>query len=741
MLNILNVAQTGLSVSQTQVEGVMNNLANENTPGYKSRVVNVAELDHADDRQTGRGVVVEDISRITNAYMYQNLVNEEAKLNSLDELDIMLDNIESIFHETDDSGLSADLNRYFQSLENLKTSPQNEIYKNDLKNNANILIEDLNSLYEGIETKELDTLSRAEDTVEEINRILTSIGKVSADIVDSVGTPNDLLDKRDALEMELSKYVDVEISREDSYQLKIGGVTAVRFDTNVHNINLVKEYTPQRDIYTKENTVPYESNLIDVATWGIGKAEVQTVAVTGTATDQVYFLDTLVSNADGTAGHSTPEEIIDDIVADADIITNWNLANPTKEIDTITKTAAGEITVTYKVSEGDVPSITAADVKGISFATSAETVRGSFNDSISYTLNNNSSVTVTYGETVLDVNGVAVDLDGDADNTNDAIDDTNVVKALVYKINQDADMLGKVEAYNGMYELDVDGNKILTNNPLHSQYDALDPEKDRYLVVESLTDGEKGKFVGEIVLNDNDTLDLNGKPIGENIIKDQYLSKEGIDDIHLEIYEEEIFISGGILNPMIENIKTESNANKFTEYKTMLDNFAKVLSDMSSAYIENEDGTYIYGMDESQRDPDNANKVTIGLFTGANVSSLEFHDSMVNTLTQEKLDYLTSIQWQNDIDFDGTGQNNTSISKYYQTIRVEIADNRETVIFKKETQAVVKEAMETTYDKLTKVDKDKEMVELIKFQAAYEANAKMITIVDEMLQTILGMKR
>jgi flagellar hook-associated protein 1 FlgK len=33
------------------------------------------------------------------------------------------------------------------------------------------------------------------------------------------------------------------------------------------------------------------------------------------------------------------------------------------------------------------------------------------------------------------------------------------------------------------------------------------------------------------------------------------------------------------------------------------------------------------------------------------------------------------------------------------------------------------------------------MVELIKYQSSYEANAKMITLVDEMLQTILGMKR
>ena len=138
MLNILNVAQTGLHAAQVQVEGVMNNLANENTPGYKSRVVNVSELDHSDSRLTGRGINVDDISRVTNVYMYQNLVEEESKLSSFTELDVMLNDIESIFYETDDSGLSADINRYFQSIENLRTSPQNEIYKDDLKNINNI---------------------------------------------------------------------------------------------------------------------------------------------------------------------------------------------------------------------------------------------------------------------------------------------------------------------------------------------------------------------------------------------------------------------------------------------------------------------------------------------------------------------------------------------------------------------------------------------------------------------------
>lgn len=173
MLNILNVAQTGLAASQTQVENVMNNLANENTEGYKRRVIDISEIEHADSRMTGRGVEIEGISRTTNIYMYQNIIEEQSKLSSLTELNSMLGDIESIFFETDDAGFSADFNRYFQSIENLKTSPQNEIYRNDLKTNGNIIVEDLKNLYSSIEIRESETLKKdVSDTVNEINNIL-----------------------------------------------------------------------------------------------------------------------------------------------------------------------------------------------------------------------------------------------------------------------------------------------------------------------------------------------------------------------------------------------------------------------------------------------------------------------------------------------------------------------------------------------------------------------------------------
>lgn len=56
MLNTLNVSQTGLAASRAGVENVQNNVANENTPGYKRRVLGQSEIIHSDERFFGRGL-------------------------------------------------------------------------------------------------------------------------------------------------------------------------------------------------------------------------------------------------------------------------------------------------------------------------------------------------------------------------------------------------------------------------------------------------------------------------------------------------------------------------------------------------------------------------------------------------------------------------------------------------------------------------------------------------------------
>jgi len=766
MLNILNVAQTGLKASQTQVENVMNNLANENTPGYKKRVVNVSELEHADARLTGRGIQIQDVSRVTDVYMYQNLIREESKLSNINELNSMLSNIESIFSETDTAGMSADLDRYFRSIENLRTSPQNEIYKGDLENSAKIIVSNLQTLYSNIEKTEETTLLNIKENVGEINNILTEIGNISKKITENeTGTPNDLLDKRDNLEKELAQYIDVEISRDEHYQLKIAGVTAVRFDTNVHEINLIENYIPQKDIYALQeisgtSTItktdadgnyvsPIKNAFSSNGLNDVAVAEVQVIDLSGTATSQINFLGTVVTGADGTVGHQTPAEIAADIAADAvrgdtpetGIIETWNKEHPDNEIASITDLGGGQIQITYKQFEGDVPAIDNTDINGISFTGSVETVKG-LRDSITYTLNNEHSITVTLGETILDDNGNQVDLTGDGA-IGSIVTDANILQALIYQINNNKDIGGTIKAYNGDYQLDDDGNKILSNDLNHTHTTVANQYSDKYLVIESQIPGEAGKFVGEVTINDQEaTADpLVPESVKAHISNNEKVSQDAIDDIHLEIFEKEITLTGGALKAMVDNVKTDSGMNVFNEYKEKLDQFAKTLSNITDSYIENADQSYVYGTDEIELHSEEDKKIFLNLFTGADVKSLKFNTGSLNSLTQNNLDYLATIQWKDDIDFDSTGLNNQSFSQFYQTLRVDVADNKENAAFQQTAQEAVKESMQNAYDKLTKVDKDAEMIELIKFQSAYEANAKMVTVVDEMLATLLGMKR
>lgn len=132
MLGTLNVAQTGLNAARIAVENVSNNIANESTPGYKKRIVQLDELNQMDSQFTGRGVNATGVYRITSQYMYDKLMSENTKSNYYDKLSNMISNVESIFAETKDSGFSVDLDRYYQAVENLRTNPNSQVYKSSL---------------------------------------------------------------------------------------------------------------------------------------------------------------------------------------------------------------------------------------------------------------------------------------------------------------------------------------------------------------------------------------------------------------------------------------------------------------------------------------------------------------------------------------------------------------------------------------------------------------------------------
>jgi flagellar hook-associated protein 1 len=620
MLNTLNVSHTGLNAAKIAVENVSNNIANENTPGYKKRVVQVSELPQMDGRFTGRGVSADGSYRVTSQYMYDKIMSENTKSNYYDKMSNMLGGVEAIFKETDDSGFSADLNRYFQSVENLRTNPNSEIYKTTLKNSGNNLVEALKNLYSGIEKQQATEKDELTVNVNKINTILSEIGSVN-EKMEKYGTSNDLLDKRDQLELELSSYVDISIGRNNGYyELKIAGEIAISNNTNVRTINVIEEENSQIDKFT---TIDYN-----------------------TVPNTVY--DALKYNDD----------------------------------------------FTQKIfNAGDV---------------------------VTYRLNNEHDISVTIGESI------TMDWNGDGTQTTETVDKDNLVRALVNKINTNSDLVGVVKAYNGDYSTDANGNKIVNNL------------KDNFLRVESTFGGTENQFDGRISIEKSSTGPR------ESIYKNEVESKEAESKVAIGIYDKEITIKSGEVKAQIDNLSSNSPNNKFQVYLDKLDSFVQTLSDISDKYIKTSSTEYIYG--EAAGDESAGTVNTIGLFSGSSVKTLTFNENSVNDLSQEDLDYLATFQWKNNLSFDGLGQNASSdkkisLSEFFRDLKVGISADKENNDFLKETQNNIKQTLQTSYDQLTKVDKDEEMLNLVKFQAAYTANAKIVSVIDEMLQTLLGLKR
>lgn len=630
MLSTLNVSYTGLSAAKTAVENVSNNIANENTPGYKKRVVGLSELGQMDSLFAGRGVSVDGIYRVTSQYMYDKVISENSKSNYYDKLSGMLGNVESVFKETEESGFSVDLNRYFQSIENLRTNPNSEIYKSALKNEGGILVETLQNIYSTIQKQQDAEKTELNANVEKINSLLKEIGDVNDKIVKYATATNDLYDKRDQLELELSNYVDITVNRdEDFYELKIGDSVAISNNTIVRTVDVINNDSSQID---KFNHINYNS-------------------VTNTFTTY----DSLKYNEDLTS----------------------------KNLD--------------------------------------------LNDVVTYKLNNEFEVSVTIGESI------TMDWDGDGTETTEIVDNTNLTRAIVHKINSNPDFNDLVVAYNGDYSIDSNGNKI-TNDI-----------KDNFLRVESKFPGIDNSFDARVSIVKRDNTDATIIDSRESLYKNEDESKTAISDVSIGIYGREVSLKTGIVKAQVDNLSTSSANNKFQTYFDKLDAFAQTLADITDKYIKTGTDSYIYG-EAASDDEDSGVINSLGLFSGSSVMTLKFNKNAVNDLKQLELDYLATIQWKTDLSFEGKGQgvnssNDTSLLEFYRELRVSVSADKENSNFLLETQDSITQSVKSSYDNLVKVDKDDEMLDLMKFQSAYTANAKIVTAIDEMLQTLLGLKR
>lgn len=107
---------------------------------------------------------------------------------------------------------------------------------------------------------------------------------------------------------------------------------------------------------------------------------------------------------------------------------------------------------------------------------------------------------------------------------------------------------------------------------------------------------------------------------------------------------------------------------------------------------------------------------------------------VANMMQQLQYDDVTFQQGKNNIQ-------DMQIAQYYRLLGGAIATDTEAVKTTLDTKTALYSAAKKEYLSISQVSVDEEMVNLIKFQSGYAANAKVVSTIDKMIDTLLGLKQ
>lgn len=222
----LEVARKALSSYQLALTVYGNNIANVDTPGYSRRTLLLSEGEghRVPAGRIGLGVDAVTIRRMRDSFLDDAYRRESTSLGMYESLEQTLAEIEMVFGEPGESGLSTTLNEFWDSWQELANQPESQTVRTLVGDKARALARVLHQMDRSLvnQVQALDT--QVDAYVNEINGIAEAIAGYNARIVSSEASGHeatDLRDQRDLLVDRLSSLVDVQVYGRDDGSISV----------------------------------------------------------------------------------------------------------------------------------------------------------------------------------------------------------------------------------------------------------------------------------------------------------------------------------------------------------------------------------------------------------------------------------------------------------------------------------------------------------------------------------------
>ncbi len=225
MPDALNISLTGMRAFQRALQVTSHNIANANTPGYSRQVANFSARAGGGQGNTylGGGTQVSTIRRIYDGLQVEQLRSSMTGFTRFDTLNVLSSRIDTLLADAD-TGLNTGLQSFFNSVQDLANDPASISTRQALIGEAEGVAFRFQSLDMRLDELDAEVNSKIRLAVDDINRIATSIASLNGQIAlanNAASPPNDLLDARDALVLELSGQVSVSTNIQDDGNMSV----------------------------------------------------------------------------------------------------------------------------------------------------------------------------------------------------------------------------------------------------------------------------------------------------------------------------------------------------------------------------------------------------------------------------------------------------------------------------------------------------------------------------------------
>lgn len=224
--SLLAIGKTGLYAAQAALATTGHNIANANVAGFSRQTVVQATSAALDTGVgfLGTGTEIAQIKRYSDNFLNMQVRNAQASTSGLESYYSQIKQIDNLLADTT-SGLSPAMQGFFKGVQDMAANRASVPSRQAMLSSAETLatrLQDLDSRLGEIRT---GVNGEIEASVTAINTYGTQIAKLNEQISNFASSatrpPNDLLDQRDQVVLELNKFVKASVTPGDNSSLTI----------------------------------------------------------------------------------------------------------------------------------------------------------------------------------------------------------------------------------------------------------------------------------------------------------------------------------------------------------------------------------------------------------------------------------------------------------------------------------------------------------------------------------------